>query len=49
MELKRYTVDDEDPNCGRCDHVCDGFDCCGMCGPEHGWFGYSRTEREELE
>lgn len=42
-----YTADDEDPKCGRCDYFVDGFDCSGSCGAEHGWYGYSRTERYE--
>lgn len=40
-----YTAEDEMPDCGRCDHCGDDFDCCGSCGPEHGWYGYVRTER----
>lgn len=49
MELKtykteRYTAADEEPNCGRCDHVCDDFDCSGKCGAENWWAGYIRTE-----
>ena len=39
-----YTADDEEPKCGRCDYFSGGFDCCGLCGAEHGWYGYSRTE-----
>lgn len=39
-----YTADDEEPKCGRCDYFSDGFDCCGSCGAEHGWYGYKRTE-----
>lgn len=39
-----YTADDEEPKCGRCDYFSDGFDCCGSCGPEHCWYGYTRTE-----
>ena len=43
--IKRvYTADDEMPDCGRCDHICDGFKCDKSCGPEHGWWGYCRTE-----
>ena len=39
-----YTADDEEPECGKCDHNCDGFNCSKYCGPEHGWNGYCRTE-----
>lgn len=46
-ELKRYTVDDEMPDCGRCNHVCDNFKCEELCGPKHGWYGYEITEWEE--
>lgn len=34
-----YTANDEEPNCIRCDHCCDKYDCCNMCGEKHGWFG----------
>lgn len=44
-ELIEYTVEDEMPDCGQCDHVCDNFNCEKLCGPEHGWWGYRRTER----
>lgn len=44
-----YTVEHEMPNCGRCDHACDGFRCEKLCGPEHGWWGYRRTERKRCE
>jgi hypothetical protein len=40
-----FTADDEMPDCGKCDHICDDFNCCDWCGPEHGWWGYRRTER----
>lgn len=45
--LKIYTADDEMPDCGRCDYITGDFDCCGRCGPEHGWGGYERTETED--
>lgn len=40
-----YTADEEEPDCGQCDN-CDGgiLDCAKFCGPEHGWYGYQRTE-----
>ena len=44
-----YTADDEEPKCRRCDYFSDGFDCCGSCGAEHGWYGYTRTKLEEIE
>ncbi len=35
-----YTVDDEEPDCNRCDY-CDEDDyyCIKRCGAEHGWNG----------
>ena len=31
--IKIYTVDDEEPNCNRCDHVCDSDKWCQKyCG-----------------
>ena len=40
-----YTADDEEPDCGRCDHVCDSDNLCmDYCGPEHGWARYVRTD-----
>ena len=39
-----YSADDEMPDCGRCDHFDDNFDCSESCGAEHGWYGYRRTE-----
>lgn len=43
--VKIYTVDDEEPNCNRCDNVCDSDIVCQQyCGNEHYWNGYSRTE-----
>lgn len=44
-----YDADNEEPICERCDHCCDGFDCWNMCGAEHGWFGYRRTEKREVD
>lgn len=43
-----FTADDEEPECGQCDHICD-FDCENLCGTEHGWWGYERTEIIEAE
>lgn len=41
-----YTVDDEEPDCNRCDY-CDEDDyyCIKRCGAEHRWSGYERIER----
>lgn len=40
-----YTADNEEPDCGRCDHVCDSDNLCmDYCGPEHGWARYVRTD-----
>lgn len=45
-----YTTDDEMPDCGKCDHICDDhFNCVAWCGPEHGWWGYRRTEKIEVD
>lgn len=43
-----YTAEDEMPNCGNCDHICDSFKCCDLCGAEHGWYGYRRTVIVEM-
>ena len=48
-EIKTYTANDETPDCMRCEHVDGSFDCCGSCGPQHGWYGYIRTESEETK
>lgn len=47
-EYVTHTADDEMPDCGECDHICDNFSCCDRCGPEHGWNGYIRTEKIEV-
>lgn len=41
-----YDADDEEPNCGCCDHVCDEYECDKYCGPDNWWTGYQRTERK---
>lgn len=39
-----YTADHEEPDCMRCDHICDSYEFCGKnCGPEHFWNRYERT------
>lgn len=48
-ERVEYTADDDMPDCGRCDHVCDDFKCCDWCGSEHGWWGYRRTEVIDID
>lgn len=45
MKFVSYDADQEEPDCGMCDHIADGFDCSGSCGPEHGWYRYQRTVR----
>ena len=47
-KIRIYTADDEKPDCNKCDH-CDNDDylCVRSYGPEHGWSGYERIEREE--
>lgn len=49
METIIYTADDEEPNCNRYDHCCDEDYCLKQCGAEHGWNGYERIERLEVE
>lgn len=45
--IEEYTADDEEPDCGRCDHICDSEEwCTEHCGAEHAWIGYRRTEEE---
>ena len=45
-----YTVDDEEPDCNRCDHCCgEDYYCIKQCGAEHGWNGYERLERIESD
>lgn len=41
-----YTADDEEPKCQRCDRFSGDYDCCNMCGPKRGWYGYCRTVKE---
>ena len=44
----KYTADDEEANCGNCDHACDSdMWCMNNCGGANGWNGYVRTERQE--
>lgn len=40
-----YTSDDEEPVCGRCNHVVDSDKwCMEQCGGANSWNGYERTE-----
>ena len=34
------TADDEEPDCGRCEFICEGNYMCTKCGPEYGWANY---------
>lgn len=46
-----FTADDEEPNCNRCDN-CDSdieYYCVHSCGPENGWNGYERIEKDGAE
>ena len=47
--MKINTVSNKFPDCMKCDHMGGDFDCCGSCGPQHGWYGYIRTESEETK
>lgn len=45
-----YTADDEEPNCGRCDHINDSDKwCMEYCGGANSWNRYERTEYLEGE
>lgn len=46
-----YNADDEEPICGRCDHINDSDKwCMKNCGGANSWNGYRRTEiRKENE
>lgn len=45
MKVIIYTVDDEEPDCNRCDHCCgEDYYCLKQCGAQHGWNGYERIE-----
>ena len=40
-----YTADEEEPDCGRCDHISDSDKwCMKYCGGANSWHGYQRTE-----
>lgn len=45
-DVIRFTADDEEPDCGRCDNQ-DDQKCCEYCGPEYGWANYMRSDQEE--
>lgn len=45
MGVVIYTVDDEEPECNRCEHCCGEEDyCIEQCGANHSWNGYERIE-----
>ena len=42
MKTIIYTVDDEEPDCNRCDHCCgEDYYCIKQCGAEHGWKSFA--------
>lgn len=49
MKTIIYTVNDEEPNCDRCDHCLDDYFCITQCFEENNWIGYERTELLEVE
>lgn len=42
-----YNVEDEEPDCMRCLHCCDGDEVCEQC-KRCGWAYYERPETEEF-
>ena len=58
-EYISYKVDNEEPDCGRCDFQCENCwtdskgkihdNCVERCGANHGWNMYQRNEYEEVE
>ena len=45
MTIITLTADDENPDCGRCDYINASEDLCvKLCGAEHGWSLYERSE-----
>lgn len=44
-QFQIFNADDEEPDCMRCGHCSDAYDCCNNCGPEHGWAGYCRVAK----
>ena len=40
--IRKYTADNEDPCCTRCDNCVTEYGC-KRCGPEYGWANYIRT------
>ena len=51
MESKwiTHTADDEEPDCQKCDHISNNFDCSRKCGPNRGWKGYSREGKVDRD
>lgn len=45
MNIKWYTVDDEEPICTKCDLLNNTDDICERyCGAKHAWHLYCRSE-----
>ena len=42
VTVYEYNADDEDPECGRCIHICDSQKVCDECGAF--WLKYLRRE-----
>ena len=49
MKIVIYTVDDEEPDCNRCDHCGDDYICITQCFEENNWSGYERIELLEVD
>lgn len=49
MKVIIYTVDDEEPDCNRCDHCGDDYICITQCFEENNWSGYERVELLEAK
>lgn len=44
MIINIYNADDEEPNCLKCIHLIDDYNCIKKCGPGKSWNGYRRNE-----
>lgn len=39
-----FTADDEEPDCNRCDNMCESYEFCSkFCGANNWWNAYART------